>query len=81
MSLYHADGIQLGVPLASVAAKLRVYFSHCEVFPVTVTPPHLPRTRAHAFQLGLHMVGPTQEDVQELNEHKAIEFVAKSTWE
>lgn len=79
MSLYHASGIRLGVPLASVAAKL-IYFSHREVFPVAV-PPHLPRTRAHAFQLGLTMVGPTQEDVQELNAHKVAEFVPKSAWE
>ena len=79
MRLYHVNGIQLGVPLASVAAKL-IYFSHREVFPVGV-PPHLPRTRAHAFQLGLSMVGPTQEDVQELNEHKVAKFVPQSTWE
>jgi hypothetical protein len=79
LSLYHLNPIQLGVPLASVAAKL-IYFSHREVFPVAV-PPHLPRSRAHAFQLGLNMVGPTQEDVHELNEHKVAKFVPKSTWE
>ena len=79
MPLYQADSIQLAVPLASIAAKL-IYFSHREVFPIGV-PPHLPRTRAHAIQLGLTMVGPTQEDVQELNEHKIAKFVPTSTWE
>ena len=70
MPLYHVNNIELSVPLASVAAKL-IYSSHRQVFPVGV-PPHLPRTRAHAFQLGLHMVGSTQEDVQELNGHKVV---------
>ncbi|KAG6380578.1 hypothetical protein JVT61DRAFT_4941 [Boletus reticuloceps] len=79
MPLYHVKSIELGIPLASVAAKL-IYFSHREVFPVGV-PPHLPRTRAHALQLGLHSVGPTQEDVQELNDHKVATFVPKSKWE
>ena len=79
MSHYHLSNMQLSVPLASIAAKL-IYFSHREIFPVGV-PPHLPRTRDHAFQLGLNMVGPTQEDVQELNEHKVAKFVPTSTWE
>ena len=79
MQLYHVNAIQLSVPLASIAAKL-IYFSHREVFPVGI-PPHLPRNRAHAFQLGLNTVGPTQEDVQELNDHKVAKFVPKSTWE
>ncbi|KAH0837756.1 hypothetical protein J3R83DRAFT_5932 [Lanmaoa asiatica] len=64
MPLYQVNNIQLAVPLASVAAKL-IYFSHREVFPVGI-PPHLPRSRVHAFQLGLNMVA---------------KFVPKSTWE
>ncbi|KAG9309116.1 hypothetical protein JVU11DRAFT_11010 [Chiua virens] len=79
MQLYHVDSMRFGVPLASIAAKL-IYFSHREVFPVGI-PPHLPLTRAHAFQLGLHMVGPTQEDVRELNEHKVAKFVPTSKWD
>ncbi|KAG8219229.1 hypothetical protein J3R82DRAFT_65 [Butyriboletus roseoflavus] len=79
MPLYHVNSVQLAVPMASVAAKL-IYFAHREVFPIGV-PPHLPRTRHHAIQLGLTMVGPTQEDVQELNEHKIAKFVSHTTWE
>ncbi|KAF9237060.1 hypothetical protein BU15DRAFT_49217 [Melanogaster broomeanus] len=77
--LYEVKDLEVGVPLASVAAKL-VYFSRREVSPVGV-PPHLPRTREHAFQLGLTMVGPTQEDVQELNEHKIAKLVPETTWD
>ncbi|KIJ66590.1 hypothetical protein HYDPIDRAFT_26924 [Hydnomerulius pinastri MD-312] len=79
MPLYQAAELEVGIPLASVAAKL-VYFSRREVFPVGV-PPHLPRTREHALQLGLNMVGPTQEDVQELNAHKIAKLVPKSSWD
>ncbi|KAF9225151.1 hypothetical protein BS17DRAFT_871950 [Gyrodon lividus] len=79
MPLYQATDFEVGVPLASVAAKL-LYFSRREVHPVGV-PPHLPRTRAHAFQLGWTMVTPTQEDVHELNEHKVAKLIPKTTWD
>ncbi|KAL4070309.1 hypothetical protein J3A83DRAFT_4095038 [Scleroderma citrinum] len=73
LDLYHSSQTEIGTPLASTAAKL-IYFSRKEVFPVVV-PSHLPLTREHAFQLGLNMVGPTQEDVHELNAHKIAQLV------
>ncbi|KAG6335010.1 hypothetical protein ID866_4077 [Astraeus odoratus] len=69
---YNLRSLDVGVPLASVAAKL-VYFSRREVSPIQV-PSQLPRTREHAFQLGLTMVGPTQEDVHELNTYKVAKL-------
>jgi hypothetical protein len=79
MPLYHARNLEVGVPLASIAAKL-VYFSRREVLPIGV-PLDFPRTREHAFQLGLTMVGPTQEDIQELNDHKIAKLVPETTWD
>ncbi|KIJ13038.1 hypothetical protein PAXINDRAFT_170794 [Paxillus involutus ATCC 200175] len=79
MPFYQATDFEVGIPLASVAAKL-VYFSRREVMPLG-TPPHLPRTREHAIQLGLTMVNPTQEDIQELNEHKVAKLIPKTTWD
>ncbi|KAH0828723.1 hypothetical protein J3R83DRAFT_3134 [Lanmaoa asiatica] len=78
MSVLYAIYSVPHIHYASVAAKL-IYFSYREVFPIGI-PPHLPKTRAHAFQLGLDIVRPTHEDIQELNEHKAVKFVPKSTW-
>ncbi|KAH7886386.1 hypothetical protein F5I97DRAFT_1879916 [Phlebopus sp. FC_14] len=60
MSLYQATDLEVGVPLASVAAKL-IYFSRREVLPV-----------GH---------GPTQEDVQELNDYKVAKLIPKTTWD
>ncbi|KAF8837626.1 hypothetical protein BDN67DRAFT_1013741 [Paxillus ammoniavirescens] len=77
MSLYQATDFEVGIPLASVAAKL-VYFSRREVLPVGV-PPHLPRTREHALQWGFTMVTPTQEDIHELNEHKVAKLIPRVT--
>ncbi|KAI6030999.1 hypothetical protein EDC04DRAFT_2605262 [Pisolithus marmoratus] len=71
--LYSVPNLEIGIPLASIAAKL-IYISRREVFPIGV-PSHLPRDRAHALQLGLAMVCPTQEDVHELNAHKVAKLV------
>ncbi|KIJ13054.1 hypothetical protein PAXINDRAFT_14100 [Paxillus involutus ATCC 200175] len=79
MPFYQATDFEVCIPLASVAAKLK-YFSRREVHPVSA-PPHLPRTREHALQLGFTMVCPTQEDIQELNEHKVAEFIPKTAWD
>ncbi|KAL4068843.1 hypothetical protein V8B97DRAFT_754883 [Scleroderma yunnanense] len=81
LDLYHSSQTEVAIPLASTAAKL-IYFSRKEVFPIGV-PPHLPLTREHAFQLGLNMVGPTQEDVHELNAHKVAKLVepADANWQ
>ncbi|KAJ7094715.1 hypothetical protein B0H15DRAFT_830610 [Mycena belliarum] len=54
-------------PLVTVAAKL-VYFSLRETMPFGV-PPHLPLNRAHALAAGITTVGPTQEDILEVNAH------------
>ncbi|KAJ7490732.1 hypothetical protein FB451DRAFT_1552353 [Mycena latifolia] len=54
-------------PLVAVAAKL-VYFSRRETVPFGI-PPHLPLTRAHAVAAGIMNVGPTQEDILEVNAH------------
>ncbi|KIO07216.1 hypothetical protein M404DRAFT_998623 [Pisolithus tinctorius Marx 270] len=70
---YSVSDLEIGIPLASIAAKL-VYISRREVFPVGV-PTHLPRNREHALQLGLTAVGPTQEDVHELNANKVAKLL------
>ncbi|KAI6097267.1 hypothetical protein EDD16DRAFT_1902612 [Pisolithus croceorrhizus] len=72
-ALYSISNLEIGIPLASIAAKL-IYISRREVFPVGV-PSHLPRDRQHAFQLGLTTIGPTQEDVHELNANKVAKLV------
>lgn len=72
-ALYSIPDLEIGVPLASIAAKL-IYFSRREVFPIAV-PSHLPRDRQHALQLGLTMIGPTQADVHELNNNKVARLV------
>lgn len=65
LDLYGIPSIPVAVPLASVPAKL-VYISRLEMHAISI-PPHLPLTRQHAIQLGRTAVGPTHEDVHELN--------------
>ncbi|KAJ6614825.1 hypothetical protein B0H10DRAFT_1950385 [Mycena sp. CBHHK59/15] len=54
-------------PLVTVAAKL-IYLSRRETIPFGV-PPHLPLNREHALAAGITQVGPTQEDILEINAH------------
>ncbi|KAJ7621964.1 hypothetical protein DFH06DRAFT_1232337 [Mycena polygramma] len=54
-------------PLITVAAKL-VYFSRRETVAFSV-PPHLPVDRAEALARGVTTVGPTQEDILEVNKY------------
>lgn len=68
---YDRTGLEIGIPLSSTAAKL-IFFSRRQVTPIGI-PIHLPLTRQHAFQLGFgDQIGPTQEDVHELNQHKVV---------
>ncbi|KAG2144703.1 uncharacterized protein EDB93DRAFT_531217 [Suillus bovinus] len=70
---YDRTDLQIGIPLASMAAKL-IFFSRRQVTPIGV-PIHLPLTRQHAIQLGFgDQIGPTQEDVHELNQHKVVKY-------
>lgn len=71
---YDRFDFKIGIPLASTAAKL-IFFSRRQVTPIGV-PIHLPLNRDHAIQLGFaDRIGPTQEDVNELNQHKIVNFV------
>ncbi|KAG2342066.1 hypothetical protein BDR05DRAFT_1001324 [Suillus weaverae] len=68
---YDRTDLEIGIPLASTAAKL-IFFSRRQVTPIGI-PIHLPLTRQHAIQLGFgDQIGPTQEDVHELNQHKVV---------
>ncbi|KAG2066681.1 hypothetical protein BDR04DRAFT_1121022 [Suillus decipiens] len=68
---YDRTHLEIGIPLASTAAKL-IFFSRRQVTPIGI-PIHLPLTRQHAIQLGFgDQIGPTQEDVHELNQHKVV---------
>ncbi|EGO31272.1 hypothetical protein SERLADRAFT_353830 [Serpula lacrymans var. lacrymans S7.9] len=78
-SHYDRDDLKMDTPLISIAAKL-LYFSRRGVVPLGV-PPHLPYNRAHALQLGFNMVGPTQEDIHELNAHKFAKLVPRMQWD
>ncbi|OJA08865.1 hypothetical protein AZE42_01745 [Rhizopogon vesiculosus] len=74
---YDRREFKIGIPLASTAAKL-IFFSRRQVTSIGV-PIHLPLNRAHAVQLGFaDRIGPTQEDVHELNQHKVVNLVAPS---
>jgi hypothetical protein len=66
-------------PLITIAAKL-IYFSRREIVPFGI-PSHLPLTRAHAIQLGIHDIGPTQEDVVEFNAHTDSKLVQPTNWD
>ncbi|KAH7914544.1 hypothetical protein BJ138DRAFT_1133285 [Hygrophoropsis aurantiaca] len=78
ISYYDRSTMEMGIPLASVAAKL-IFFSRRQLVPIGV-PPHLPLTRAHAHQLGHTGIGPTQEDVHELNNHNIVKLPPPSTF-
>lgn len=68
---YDRTDLEIGIPLSSTAAKL-IFFSRRQVTPIGI-PIHLPLTRQHAFQLGFgDQIGPTQEDVHELNQHQVV---------
>lgn len=69
----------ISAPLITIAAKL-VYFSRRETIPFAI-PPHLPRNRAHALQLGRRDVVPTQADVIEFNAHKDTKLPPRTKWD
>ncbi|OAX41019.1 hypothetical protein K503DRAFT_736495 [Rhizopogon vinicolor AM-OR11-026] len=74
---YDRYEFKIGIPLASTAAKL-IFFSRRQVTPIGV-PIHLPLNREHAIQLGFaDRIGPTQEDVHELNQHKVVNLATPS---
>ena len=66
-------------PLITIPAKL-IYFSRRQVVPFSV-PPQLPLTRAHAIQLGVLEVGPTQADIIEVNAHLDTKLVPQTVWD
>ncbi|OJA11864.1 hypothetical protein AZE42_03276 [Rhizopogon vesiculosus] len=75
---YNHHNFEIGIPLASIAAKL-IFFSRCQVTPIDV-PIHLPINREHAIQLGFaDRIGPTQEDVRELNQHKIVNLISPTS--
>jgi hypothetical protein len=75
---YDRADLEIGIPLASTAAKL-IFFSRRQVTPIGI-PIHLPLTRQHAIQLGFgDQIGPTQEDVHELNQHKVVKHVPRDS--
>ncbi|KAG2141086.1 hypothetical protein DEU56DRAFT_283244 [Suillus clintonianus] len=77
---YDRTDLEIGIPLASTAAKL-IFFSRRQVTPIGV-PIHLPLNRQHAIQLGFgEQIGPTQEDVHELNQHNVVKHVPATTWD
>jgi hypothetical protein len=77
---YDRTDLEIGIPLASTAAKL-IFFSRRQVTPIGI-PIHLPLTRQHAIQLGFgDQIGPTQEDVHELNQHKVVKHVPSTIWD
>lgn len=72
---YDRINFKIGIPLASTAAKL-IFFSRRQVTPIGV-PAHLPLHREHAIQLGFaDRIGPTQQDVHELNQHKVVNLIS-----
>lgn len=77
---YDRVDLEIGIPLASTAAKL-IFFSRRQVTPIGI-PIHLPLTRQHAIQLGFgDQIGPTQEDVHELNQHRVVKHVPATAWD
>ena len=76
---HFGHSFKMSMPLITIAAKL-LYFSRREIVPFNV-PDHLPVNRAHAIQLGLYDVGPTQEDVIEFNTHTDTKFPRRTTWD
>ncbi|KAJ8588677.1 hypothetical protein M405DRAFT_819370 [Rhizopogon salebrosus TDB-379] len=72
---YNRYNFEISIPLASTAAKL-IFFSRRQVTSIGV-PIHLPLNRDHAIQLGFaDQIGPTQEDVHELNQHKIVNLIS-----
>ncbi|KAG1725395.1 hypothetical protein EDB19DRAFT_1644065, partial [Suillus lakei] len=77
---YDRTNLEIGTPLASTAAKL-IYFSHRQVTSIGI-PIHLPLTRQHAIQLGCRdQIGPTQEDIHELNQHNVVRHLPANAWD
>ncbi|KAG1724859.1 hypothetical protein EDB19DRAFT_292975 [Suillus lakei] len=77
---YDRTDLEIGIPLASTAAKL-IFFSRRQVTPIGV-PIHLPLNRQHAIQLGFgDQIGPTQEDVHELNQHNVVKHLPATAWD
>ncbi|KAG1871569.1 hypothetical protein F4604DRAFT_1881062 [Suillus subluteus] len=75
---YDRADLDIGIPLASTAAKL-IFFSRRQTTPIGI-PIHLPLTRQHAIQLGFgDQIGPTQEDVHELNQHKVVKHAPRDS--
>jgi hypothetical protein len=65
-------------PLVTVAAKL-VYFSRSGTVPIGI-PPHLPLNREAALEAGITHVGPTQEDICEVNAYLNIRLPEVPGW-
>jgi hypothetical protein len=75
---YGRYNFKIGIPLASIAAKL-IFFSRRQVTFIGV-PIHFPLNREHAIQLGFaDHIGPTQEDVHELNQHKIVSLISPTS--
>ncbi|KIL71274.1 hypothetical protein M378DRAFT_6075 [Amanita muscaria Koide BX008] len=77
--IYYSSRPAIMPPLATEAAKL-VYQSRRDMalFPI---PQHLPPTRGDAIAAGLTGVIPTQEDVFEVNAHKAARLIKRIVWD
>lgn len=74
-------GIELRIapPLISASAKL-IYFSRTEAVQYPI-PDTIPVNREAAIALGNHHVGPTQEDFQFFNSHKAARLMDRGDWD
>lgn len=76
---HYGHSLAVGVPLLSAAAKI-LYFTRRQLRPFTV-PNALPVNRAHALQLNVTAIGPTQADIIECNAFKSVQYPPKTKWD